>query len=89
MQGRIWEKYPSLKAAGDKVVNEKQPEGLNYKGRKKNGEGLNSIKTVNKESTESSTPQLNTSCSAVGKEESPRAQWGPGGSWAHGEKQFH
>ena len=34
----IREKHPSPKAAGEKVENWKQPQGLNQKGRKEKGE---------------------------------------------------
>ena len=50
-RGRIREKHPSPKAAGEKVENWKQPQGLYEKGRKEKGEGLNSNKTVNKGSS--------------------------------------
>ena len=41
---RIQEKHPSPEAAGEKVENWKQPQGLNYKGRKEKGDGLNSLR---------------------------------------------
>ena len=56
-------------AAGTKLKREK-------------GEGLNSIKTVNKRSTKAATPQLNTWRCSGGKGESPGAEWGLGGSRA-------
>ena len=46
---RIREKQPPhthTKAAGEKVEKWKQLQGLNKKGRKEKGEGLNSIKTL-------------------------------------------
>ena len=46
------------------------------------GEGLKSIKTVNKGSAESETLQLNTWECSGGKGKFPGAEWGPGGSWA-------
>ena len=49
---------------------------------KERRKGLNSIKTVNKESTESTTLQLDTWWCSGGKGEFPGAVWGPGGSWA-------
>ena len=49
-------------------------------GRKEKGEGLNSIKTVNKGSAKAATPQLDTWWCSGGKGESPGAEWGPGGS---------
>ena len=59
--------------------------GTKLKGKKEKGErrqGLSSIKTLNKGSTESATPQFyNWQCSG-GKGESPGAEWGPGGSRA-------
>ena len=56
-------------AAGTKLKREK-------------GEGLNSIKTVNKGSTKAATLHLdNWQCSG-GKGESPGTEWGPGGSRA-------
>ena len=56
-------------AAGTKLKREK-------------GEGLNSIKTVNKGSTKAATPQLITWWWSGGKGESPGTEWGPGGSQA-------
>ena len=50
------------------------------KPKREKGESLNSIKTVNKESAESATLQLNTWWCSGGKGESPGAEWGPGGS---------
>ena len=44
--------------------------------------GLKSIKTVNKGSTKSATPQLYTWWCSGGKGESPGAEWSQGGSWA-------
>ena len=73
--GRIQEKHPSPKAAGEKVENWKQPQGL-----KEKGKGLNSIKTVNKGSAESATPQLDIWRCSGGKGGSPGAEWDPGGS---------
>ena len=56
----------------------KQLQGPSKKGRKEKGEGLNSIKTINRGSAESETPQLNPwQCS--GREvEAPGAEWSPG-----------
>ena len=48
--------------------------------KKEKGEGLNSIKTVNKGSTKAATLQLNTWQCSGGKGESPGTEWGPGGS---------
>ena len=56
-------------AAGPKLKREK-------------GEGLNSIKTVNKGSTKSATLQLHTCWCSGEKGESPGTEWGSGGSWA-------
>ena len=56
-------------AAGTKLKREK-------------GEGLNSIKTVNKGSPKAATPQLDTWRCSGGKGESPGTEWGPGGSRA-------
>ena len=56
--------------------------GTKLKREKERRKGLNSIKTVNKESTESTTLQLDTWWCSGGKGESPGAVWGPGGSWA-------
>ena len=50
--------------------------------RKKKGEGLNSIKTLNKGRAKAATPQLDTWWCSGGKGESPGAEWGPGGSQA-------
>ena len=50
--------------------------------RKEKGEGLNSIKTVNKGSAKAATPRLNTWWCSGGKGESPGTEWGPGGSRA-------
>ena len=49
-------------------------------------EGLNSIKTVNRGSAESATPQFNTWQCSGGKGESPGAEWGPRGSQATQEE---
>ena len=54
-RGRIREKQPSPKGAGEKVENWKQPQGLNQKGRKEKGEGFNSTKTINKGSAKAAT----------------------------------
>ena len=62
------------------MENWKQLQGLNQKGRKEKGEGLNSIKTINKGSAKSATPHLDTWWCSGGKGESPGAEWGPGGS---------
>ena len=85
-EGRIREKHPpksnwtkSAKvetAAGTELKREKEER------RKEKGEGLNSIKTINRGSTESETPQLDTWWCSGGKGESPGAEWGPGGSRA-------
>ena len=56
-------------AAGTKLKREK-------------GEGLNSIKTVNKGSAKAATPQLDTWWCSDGKGESPGTERGPGGSQA-------
>ena len=81
--GRIRKKHPSPKAAGEKVENWKQPQGLKKGERKKEkGEGLNSIKTVNKGSAKAATLQLHTWWCSGGKGESPGTEWGPGGSQA-------
>ena len=56
-------------AAGPKLKREK-------------GEGLNSIKTVNKGSSKAATPQLDSWRCSGGKGESPGTEWGPGGSQA-------
>ena len=45
--------------------------------KREKGEGLNSIKAINKGSTESETPQLVTCQCSDGKGESPGAEWGP------------
>ena len=81
-EGRIREKHPpksnwtkSAKvetAAGTELKREKEER------RKEKGEGLNSIKTINRGSTESETPQLDTWWCSGGKGESPGAEWGPG-----------
>ena len=55
---------------------------MNGERRKEKGEGLNSIKTVNKGSAKSAAPQLNTWWCSGGKGESPGREWGPGGSQA-------
>ena len=60
-------------AAGTKLKSEK-------------GEGLNSIKTVNKGSTKAATLQQNTWQCSGGKGESPGTEWGPGGSQTTREK---
>ena len=72
-RGRIWENNSFPKVAEEKVENWKQLQGLNLKGRKEKGEGLNSIKTVNKGSAKAATPKLNTWCCSGGKGESPGA----------------
>ena len=59
-----------------------QPQGINLKGRKDKGEGLKSIKTINKGSTKSATPQLDTWRCSGGKGESLGAEWGLGVSQA-------
>ena len=46
------------------------------------GEGLNSIKAVNKGSAKAATPQLDTWWCFGGKGKSSGAESGPGGSWA-------
>ena len=51
-------------------------------------EGLNSIKTINRGSAESETPQLNTWWCSGGKGESPGAEWGPEVFGPHGERRF-
>ena len=56
--------------------------GTELKRREDKGEGLNSIKTVNKGSAESETLQLNTWECSGGKGKFPGAEWGPGGSRA-------
>ena len=56
-------------AAGTKLKREK--------GRKEKGEGLNSIKTVNKGSAKAATPQLHNLWCSGGKGESPGTKWGP------------
>ena len=48
--------------------------------KREKGEGLNSIKTVNKGSAKSATPQLDTWWCSGGKGESPGIEWSPGGS---------
>ena len=48
--------------------------------KREKGEGLNSIKTVNKGSAEAATPQLHTWWCFGGKGKSPGTEWGPGGS---------
>ena len=58
------------------------------KGRKEKREGLNSSKTVNKGSTESATPQIDTWQCSGGKGEYPGTEWGPGFFRPHGERQF-
>ena len=50
--------------------------------KREKGEGLNSIKTVNRRSAESATPPLDTLRCSGGKGESPGTEWGPGGSQA-------
>ena len=45
-QGESAGKAPPPKAAGEKVENWKQPQGLNKKGRKEKVKGLNSSKTL-------------------------------------------
>ena len=65
-----WRKSRKLEiAAGTELKREK-------------GEGLNSIKTVNRGSAESETPHLDTWWCFDGKSESPGPEWGPGGSQA-------
>ena len=54
--------------------------------KREKGEGLNSIKTVNRRSAESATPQLDTWQCSGEKGESPGAEWG---LRPHGEKWFH
>ena len=54
--------------------------------RKEKGEGLNSIKTVNKGRAKSATQQLHTWWCSGGKDVSPGTEGGPGGSWATREK---
>ena len=91
-EGRIREKHPpksnwtkSAKvetAAGTELKREKEER------RKEKGEGLNSIKTINRGSTESETPQLDTWWCSGGKGESPGAEWGPGVFRLRGERQF-
>ena len=63
------------------MENWKQRQGLK-KGRKEKGEGLSSIKTVNKGSAKAATLQLHTWRCSGGKGESPGAEWGPEGSQA-------
>ena len=87
--GRIWEKHPSPKAAGEKVENWKQPQALNEKGRKEIGEGLNSIKTINKGSAKAATRSSLPGGALVGRanpqeQSGVREVLGP-----HGEKRFH
>ena len=72
---------PPPKADEEKVEYWKQPQGLNKNGRKEKREGLNSNKTVNRGNTESETWQLATWQCSGGKDESPGAEWGLGGSW--------
>ena len=50
--------------------------------KREKGQGLNSIKTVNKGSTKSATPQLHTWRCSGEKGESPGTEWRLGGSWA-------
>ena len=50
--------------------------------KREKGEGLNSIKTVNKGSVKAATPQLHTWRCSGGKGESPGTEWGPGSSQA-------
>ena len=52
------------------------------------GEGLNSIKTVNKGSAKAATLQLDIWRCSDGKGKSPGAEWGPGGSPATWGKVF-
>ena len=59
-------------AAGTKLKREK-------------GEGLNSIKTVNKGCAKSATLQLDILRCSGGKGKSPGTEWGPGGSRANGK----
>ena len=56
--------------------------GNKLKGRKEKGEGLNSIKTVNKGSAKAATLQLDTWRCSGGKGESPGTEWDLGGSRA-------
>ena len=58
-------------AAGTKLKREKGERNM-----------FNSIKTVNKGSAESATPQFETWQCSGGKGKSPETEWGPGGSWA-------
>ena len=50
--------------------------------KKEKGEGLNSIKTVNKGNAKAATPQLSTWRCSGEKGESPGTEWGLGGSRA-------
>ena len=63
--------------------------GTKLKGRKEKGEGLNSIKTVNKGSAKAATPELNTWRCSGGKGKSPGTEWGPGGSQSTWGKAFY
>ena len=56
--------------------------GTNLKREQEKGEGLSSIKTVNKGSAKAATLQLHTWRCSGGKGESPGAEWGPEGSRA-------
>ena len=71
------------------MENWKQPQGLNQKGRKEKGEGLNSIKTVNQGSAKAATPQLIPGGALVGRA-NPQEQSGVREVLRpHWEKQFH
>ena len=91
--GRIQEKLPTKSswresgkletAAGTKLKREKGER------RKQKGEGLNSIKTINKGSTKAATPQLHTWRCSGGKGESPEQRGVGEVLGPHGEKRFH
>ena len=80
--GRAWNtgKAPLPKSSWRESGKLETAAGIELK--RKKGEGLNSIKTVNRGSAESETLQLNTWQRSGGKGKSPGAEWGPGGSQA-------
>lgn len=85
--GSIQEKHPFPKAAGEKVENWKQLQGL--KGRKEKGEGLNSIKTVTKGAQRLQLRSSTPGSALVGKV-NPQEQSGVQEVLGpHGEKRFH
>ena len=79
-RGRAYRKAPLPKSSGRESGKLETATGTKLKREK--GEGLNSIKTVNKGSTKAATLQLDTWQCSGGKGESPGTKWGQGRSQA-------